>query len=69
MMVKIGALDSLYDIEVFKWEKAALKFRHPFSGNRDVRIFVLPHMDHKTLVFQFTFISHDIYKKNIYTLL
>lgn len=23
-------------------------------------------MDHKTLVFQFSFISHDMYKKNIY---
>lgn len=64
MTAKIGAVDSLYGIEVFKRGKAALKVRHPLSGD-SCDNFLLS-MDHKTLVFQLTFISHDIYKKNIY---
>lgn len=68
MTVRLEALNSLSDTEDLKWiEKAVVKFRHGFSGDRDMRwFFVLLNMDHKTLVFQFSFISHDIFKKTIY---
>lgn len=49
----------LYDIEDFKLESSPKSQTSFFSGDRNVRLFCLAKYGSQTLVFQFSFISHD----------
>lgn len=58
---------SIFENTGFKWDReSSLKIQTSFFWRQRWEIiFVLLNMDHKTLVIQFSFISHDMCKKDI----